>query len=41
MSLTEFQETEPAILADVCALLAGKAKIRNQLRLTAVYERST
>ena len=38
MSWDEFQQNEPAILADVCALLTGKAKIRKQLRLFAVYE---
>ena len=41
MSLAEFEQNEPAILADVCALLTGKTKIRKQLRLVAVYERST
>ncbi len=41
MSLAVFEQNEPAILADVCAILAGKTKIRKQLRLVAVYERST
>ncbi|HSS24487.1 MAG TPA: hypothetical protein VLL82_08800 [Mycobacterium sp.] len=41
MSLAEFEQNEPAILADVCAILTGKTKIRKQLRLVAVYERST
>ncbi|MGO9354119.1 MAG: hypothetical protein ACLP3C_26005 [Mycobacterium sp.] len=41
MSTAVFEQNEPAILADVCAILAGKTKIRKQLRLVAVYERST
>lgn len=43
MSLAEFEQNEPVILADVCAILNGKAKIRKKLRLPggAVYERST
>jgi hypothetical protein len=41
MSLDEFGQNEPAILADVCAILNGKTKIRKRLRIVAVYERST
>lgn len=41
MSLDEFGQNEPAILADVCAILNGKTKTRRKLRIVAVYERGT
>ena len=33
MSWADYNKSEPAILADVCAILNGKANIRKQLRL--------